>query len=527
MIKIADLYSGAGGASCGLRNACHHLGLHYQLTAINHWEVAIATHTANFPGHQHLCTDVEKVKAKEAIPSGRLDLLIAAPSCVHFSTARGGTPVDDQQRSGAWEVIHWCRDLDVQNVLVENVPAFATWGPLRQKKCKLTGELLFDKKTEAPLMEPDPAHKGLYFRQWLRMLRDMGYNVEYRILNAAHFGDATTRRRLFIQARKGRQVTWPKPTHHSPSERHAFPTSKSWVPARDIIDWSLPSQSIYNRKKPLAENTLKRIFAGLEKFGGLTTEGNMALCEPYLVVLRNNCDAQSLDTPVPTICTSTGHFGIATPFLVTPYGPRGQQGERTIEEPLATILGDNHTALVQPYLTKFYGGHDSASLDEPLGAITANYEHYGLCRPYLVRYNGGERSQSLDNPLTTIDTSNRFGLCEPYLVSYYGNGEAISIDAPLDTITTRDRFALISPQIYAEQKDSLKDGQVIGYLDIHFRMLQPHELAAAHSFPEDYQFTGGREERVKQVGNSWPVGMATALCEEIVRDYSTKPEVLR
>lgn len=523
MIISADLYCGAGGASAGLRAACLRLGLDYQLTAINHWDVAIATHSANFPGQKHLCTDMEKVKAKEAVPDGYLDFLIAAPSCVHFSPARGGTPVDDQQRSGAWEVIHWCRDLNVRNVLVENVPAFQTWGPLRQKKCKLTGEPLFDKVTNKPLMEPDPARKGIYFRQWIRMLRDMDYRVEYRILNAAHFGDATTRRRLFIQARKGRPVTWPKPTHHAPKELHAFPKSLPWIPAREIIDWSLPSQSIYGRKKPLAKNTLKRIFAGLRKFCGRLFSEVVAgsevdgFCHPFLVVFRNNCDAQSLNEPLPAICTSTGHFGIATPIIT-------------------------------PYLAKFYGGHDAASLDDPLGAITANYEHYGLCQPFLVtpygpqgaqgersidsplptilsdnhtgvcqpflvRYNGGERSQSINNPLTTVDTSNRFGLCQPYIINYNGNGDAHDLDAPLDTITTRDRFALVSPEL----RGMIDDSQIVGYLDIHFRMLQPHELAAAHSFPTDYEFTGGREDRVKQVGNSWPCNLATALCEEILR----------
>jgi len=54
-------------------------------------------------------------------------------------------------------------------------------------------------------------------------------------------------------------------------------------------------------------------------------------------------------------------------------------------------------------------------------------------------------------------------------------------------------------------------------LDILFRMLQPHELAAAQGFPKDYQFSGTREQRVKQIGNAVPVNLATALCAALLR----------
>lgn len=366
-IHAADLYCGAGGASAGLFAAAEQLNASVRLVAVNHWPVAIETHSANYPGVVHHCEDVAKVSPTDAVPGRRLNLLLAGPECTHHSNARGGKPRDKQSRASAWDIIRWCEELYIENILIENVPEFRSWGPLDEHD------------------KPVKAMKGMFYRQFLTTLRELGYTVEDRILNAAHFGDATTRKRLFIQARRSGRVVWPAPSHHAPGEVDAYPDAKPWVSARQIIDWSLPSQSIYSRKKPLAENTLKRIFAGLEKFSGL-------------------------------------------PFVL------GQQ---------------SCAALVQPFL-----------------------------------------------------------------VSYYGCGEgAHSVEEPLDTVTTRDRFGLVEAGI-------LDKGDEIAMLDIRFRMLQPHELAAAHSFPVGYHFAGGREEKVKQVGNSWCVKLATALCKAILSDQS-------
>ena len=73
-------------------------------------------------------------------------------------------------------------------------------------------------------------------------------------------------------------------------------------------------------------------------------------------------------------------------------------------------------------------------------------------------------------------------------------------------MTTNDRFALINP-IW------IGDGVA---LDIHFRMLQSHELAAAQGFPSDYQFKGGKKEIIKQIGNAVAVGQAKALCSVLI-----------
>ena len=80
---------------------------------------------------------------------------------------------------------------------------------------------------------------------------------------------------------------------------------------------------------------------------------------------------------------------------------------------------------------------------------------------------------------------------------YYGNSYPDSILEPLSTVSTKDRFCLI-------------DGHP-AVLDITFRMLQPHELAAAQGFPKGYQFAGNKGDQVKQIGNAVPAGTAKAL----------------
>lgn len=530
LIHAADLFCGAGGFSSGLRRACHRLGLDVSLLAINHWDVAIATHSSNHPDAMHLCESLHSVDPRKVIKDGRLNLLLASPECTHHSNARGGKPMNDQSRSSAMIILDWCDAITIDSLLIENVREFADWGPLYAA----------DHPNQKKRNRPIESKKGSLFRHFLQGLRLRGYKVDYRILNAADYGDATTRYRLFIQARRGRTpITWPEPTHTPAGESNLFGDSQPWRSAREIIDWDLPGKSIYGRKKPLSENTMRRILAGLKKFSGLdpyiigmehfdgkgervydpsrplptiTSKGQFGLYEPYIVVLRNNCDARSIDQPLPALCANGGHVGVA-----------------------------------EPYLVKFYGGHDSASLDEPLPTITANYEHYGLAQPFIVpnfgeregqsprchsieeplptvtghgagclvqpfivQYNEGEsrRCKSIEDPLPTITAEPRFGLAEPYLVQYNGTGGAQSVSDPLNTVTSRDRFGLACPEI-------VNDGTV-ALVDIKFRMLQPHELAAAMGFPADYAFTGVRDDKVKQIGNAVPVNLAAALCEAML-----------
>lgn len=556
-ILAADLFCGAGGASTGFIRACDQLGLDYELLAINHWQTAIDTHSANHPNVRHLCESVESVDPRVAVPRGRLRLLLAGPECTHFSTARGGRPVNPQSRASAWHILKWAQELYIDTILIENVPEFRTWGPVG-----VNGKPLKSKRGET-------------YRAFLEALKSLGYRVEDRILNSADYGDPTTRRRLFIMARRGRhQVSWPSPTHSKTGAATLFGPSKRWRAAREVIDWNIQGRSIFNRKKPLKPATIARILAGLEKFGGTDLK-------PFLVILRNNQAGMSIDGPVPTLTTSGANVGLAQPFLMhithtedsgrthsvdapVPTVTGAKRGEigvvesfvlpqhgggalrpaahplptitcdgaigvvepfivpplrfdparvESVNDPLPTITatGGRLFGLVEPFLVPMYGernGQDprTHSVDDPVPTVPATGGgNFGVVEPFLVdaAFGSGDdtsRVRSVDQPIGTLPGSNRFAVAEPFLTKYNRTAtQAYSVDEPIDTISTRDRFALVQPVI---------DGYV---LDIHFRMLQPHELAAATSFPKTYVFTGTREDVVKQIGNSWTGELAYRL----------------
>lgn len=445
MIVAADLFCGAGGSSTGLVRATRARSLPLDLLAINHWRVAVDTHTRNHPWARHLCADLSTVDPNKAIPGGRLDLLIASPECTHHSNARGGKPCSDQSRASAWHVLHWAERLSPDRILIENVREFEGWGPLRNDG------------------RPDITRKGETFRAFVAALRSLGYSVEWRVLNAADYGDATCRRRLFVQAARSGKLTWPQPTH-----------AGRWRPARDIIDWSLKGESILSRKRPLAPRTLRRIENGLRKFGG----------EPFIAVLRGTHDRQS------------GSWA------------------KSIEDPLGTIsAGGNHVAICEPFVIEVaHGGADGSrvrSSNDPLPTIPAGHRgELALCEPFIVpmEHSGRQPVRSATAPLPTITTAKggSFGLCEPFVTKYYGSGISKPVTDPLDTVTAKARFGLV---------------QQVG-LDIRFRMLQPHELAAAMGF-DGYKFSGNKTEQVRQIGNAVAVRTAEALCGAMIDAWNS------
>ena len=477
-INIVDLFCGGGGTSTGAVRAAERAGLKVELCAVNHWEIAIETHSRNHPAAKHLCKAIDQVRPREAV-RGQVDLLLASPECTHHSIARGGMPINDQSRMSAWEVIRWAAELLPKRIIVENVKEFQTWGPIGANG------------------RPLQSRKGETFAAWCQALRSLGYRLDMRVLNAANFGGATTRERLFVQAVRGRAaILWPAQTHArdggEQAQQRMFGSVKPWKAAREIIDWSLPSQSIFTRKKPLAPATIARIEAGLRKFSGRAAE-------PFLVVLRNNQHARPLAEPVPTICTSGAHLGLCQPFVL---GQQSGSAPRQVGEPIPTVATAGALSLVQPFIVPMNRLKDQTRrVDGPLATITATSNDMALAQPYIIPLNHGGRdmrSHAMGAPLPTITTVDAWGMVEPLILEYYGTGDAEPVSRPLHTITTRDRFAL---------------AQFAGgaYLDIHFRMLQPHELAAAMGFPAGYYFHGNREQKVKQIGNAVHVDQAEAL----------------
>lgn len=459
-IKAADLFCGAGGITNGLKDAAAELGMKVSLLAINHWDIAIMTHSENHPDVMHLCTGVDHVDPRVVVPDGYLDILVAGPQCTFFSRARGGRPVDDQQRVSPWLVLDWLEKLDVRNVLIENVPELMKWGPV-------------DPQTGRPIKRLE----GKTFLAYIRALRSLDYNVSYRVVNCADYGDATTRERLFIMARKGRRVRWPEPTHVDPAEHTGngkqvpmFNHGRPWRTAREIIDWGIPGTSIYQRKKPLAENTLRKIWVGLEKISGL----------PFILKHYGTNDVSAINNPLPAITAQGKKYALFEPFIKEYHGGDGcERRVRSVEDPLPTQDTSNRFALAEPFIFKINHGQNT------------------------------HRAYSIDEPLRTVTSVDAWGLAQPFIVKFYGNGVAQSIDDPLHTVTTKDRFGLAQPVVF-------QVGEQFYMLDILFRMLLPHELAAAMSFPADYKFHGSRSDIVKQIGNAVPRRTARALCKALL-----------
>ncbi|MEM9236787.1 MAG: DNA cytosine methyltransferase [Verrucomicrobiota bacterium] len=479
---IVDLFCGAGGTSAGAVEAVTALGKRPKVTAINHWPVAIDTHTVNHPDSRHLCTGIDAVNPRELYREGQLDMLWASPECTHHSIARGGKPINDQSRATAWCVVRWAEALRPPVILIENVPEFQTWGPIGSNG------------------RPLASRKGETFRAWLAALESLGYKTDFRLLCAADYGDPTTRTRLFVQAVRGRRkIVWPEATHSKDGDLLA---SRRWVAAREIIDWELEGKSIYERKRPLSEKTMARIMAGLRKYG----------LKPSVVTWdhQSGSGLRSDDEPLSTITTKARH-GVAQPFLVHLRGGSAAHVEasgRDLDEPAPAITaGGQHLGLVSPFLVKTANGGESAgrtrSVDEPMPTVCGNRGDVAVIEPALLPQQSGGRLRPVDEPAPTVATDGAIALVEPFLVSFYGNGQAHDIDQPSPTVTTKDRFGLVRPVVEIDGNRYL--------LDIRFRMLQPHELALAQGFPKGYEFTGTKTDQVKQIGNAVPRRLARAI----------------
>lgn len=331
-VSAVDLFSGAGGTGEGLVQACLGLGVYLKLTAINHNEIAIASHRLNHPGANYHCLTLEGVNPRTLFPE-EIDLVTGSPECTHHSRAAGKKPKRDQSRATAWVILSWMQSHAPRVVLVENVPEFAEWGPLDEDG------------------QPIQSQKGETFQLYLSMMRSLGYSVDYRILNAADFGDATCRRRLFIIAVKGKHlVTFPDASHGQPVETESLFTDSrpNWRTAREIIDWSLTGKSVFNRQKPMSMNTLRRISVGMERYWGIEVDLNKS--DSRIVRLNSDTEVQSL---------------LENPFLVKYYGNSNAQ---SLDEPLGTITTNDRFALIQPIIEEAgESAHRGIIIETPSG----------------------------------------------------------------------------------------------------------------------------------------------------------------
>jgi DNA (cytosine-5)-methyltransferase 1 len=424
--------------------------------AINHDAEAIAMHRANHPETRHYCEDIFAVDPVAACAGRSVGLAWFSPDCKHFSRAKGTTPVDKEIRGLAWVAVNWARAVRPRIICLENVEEFQTWGPLRDDG------------------RPDPGAAGETFRAWLAALTSLGYTIEFRSLVAADYATPTSRKRFYLIARRdGDGVAWPGPTHGKGRPR-------PHIPASQIIDWSLPCPSIFDRTRPLAEATQRRIAEGIRRFV-------LGAASPFLMPLTHQGGdrVHDIGEPMRTVTAAhRGEYALVAPALVqTGYGERDGQRPRCLDvgKPLGTVVaGGQKHGLVAAFMTKHYGGVVGHGVQQVLGTVTSK-DHHSVTAAYLTKFYGTSTGAGLDGPLPTVTAGGGKGgghLAEvrAFLIKYYATGQAKQTSLPLDTVTTRDRFGLVTIQ-----------GEDYAIADIGMRMLAPHELFAAQGFPASYQ----------------------------------------
>ncbi|MDM4167398.1 DNA cytosine methyltransferase [Klebsiella michiganensis] len=484
---IVDNFAGGGGASTGIELA---IGRSVDI-AINHDVNAVAMHRTNHPDTLHYCESVFDVSPLAATSGKPVGLAWFSPDCRHFSKAKGAKPVEKAIRGLAWIVIRWALDVGPRVMMLENVEEFKTWGPL------LAAE-----------MRPDPARIGETFNAFVgmlttgipadhpaqvecceflefspdseqakRLIAGLGYVVDFRELRACDYGAPTIRKRFFmVMRRDGKPIVWPEATHGDPKSAAVLAGQlEPWRTAAECIDWSIPAPSIFGRKKSLAENTLKRIARGIQRFviesaspfivkcNHTTTRGKYdcfrgqalddplqtitkthgyAIAIPHLTKFRTGATGQEVTDPLPTVTAGTakrpggnGHaLGIVeaelVPFLAGNGGSEYQAKPRPLDKPAHTILKESRACVVAPVIARQFGASIGHRADEPSATITAG---------------GGGKSQ----------------LVSAFLAKHYGGnytGPGVGLDEPAHSVTTVDHHALVTSHL-VKLRGTCRDGQ--------------------------------------------------------------------
>lgn len=508
---IVDNFAGGGGASLGIEWAMRRpIDI-----AINHSPEAIAMHRANHPETYHYTTDIWEVDPIEATRGRRVELAWFSPDCRHFSKAKGGRPVSPKVRGLAWVVVRWARDVRPSVICLENVEEFQTWGPLDRNGT------------------PDKSKRGQTYREWIGTLEALGYRVESRELRACDYGAPTSRKRLFVIARcDGQPIVWPGQTHG--------PGLHPYRTAAECIDWSIPCPSIFERRKPLAENTLRRIARGIQRYV-------IEAADPFIVSLTHNgADrVESLSEPMRTVTGAhRGEKALVSAFLQTYYGEKRSTDFRgaNLQDPLPTQPTENRFGLVTPFLAKHYGGVVGHGVTRPIGTVTA-VDHHSLVAPVMIANTTGNAARGARDPLKTITTGDHHYLAAPFLAKLYGTCNGASVDAPMPTVTATGNHIAEVRAFLVKYYGTARAGQSITepidtitakaryglvtiagidyqIVDIGMRMLQPRELFRAQGFPDSYiidpEFNGRpltKTAQIKLCGNS----VCPRVAEAIVR----------
>lgn len=499
---IVDNFAGGGGASTGIELAAGRP----VTVAVNHDPDAILMHKTNHPHTKHYCESVWDIDPAAVCHGRSVGLAWFSPDCKHFSKAKGGKPVDKHIRGLAWVALRWAGTVHPRVIILENVEEFQTWGPVRRGR-------------------PVKSKAGQTFRKFVFQLEALGYTVEWRELVAADYGAPTIRKRFFLIARcDGRPIVWPERTH-APRDSAEVRTGryKPWRSAAEIIDWSLPCPSIFKSKaeikaeyaltavRPLAENTMRRIICGVDKF-------TIRSGRPFIVPIgygerRGQAPrVQDINAPVSTVVSSAKQY-LCSPLL-TQYHDSPEFRGQHVDTPILTIDGANRYGLVTAQLTEFYGNGKALEVSQPMHTITAK-DREALTLAHIAEFKGRDKGQSAEMPLRTLTAGGgEFAVVYTRVERY---------DAGADMGYWPDIRSLLNKYCgYALAEDEvilLHIGDAWYFIfDIGLRMLIPRELYDANGFPADYiidrDYRGnsyGKSKQVARCGNAVPPPFAAAL----------------
>lgn len=557
MIKLLyiDLFCGAGGTSTGVENARYADEQCAKVIAcVNHDANAIASHTANHPDALHFTEDirtlelsplVSHVKRIKKIYPDALIVLWASLECTNFSKAKGGQPRDADSRTLAEHLFRYIEAIDPDYIQIENVEEFMSWGDMDEKG------------------HPISKDKGRCYEKWKRNVRKYGYDFDWRILNAADYGAYTTRKRFFgIFAKRGLPIVFPEPTHCKDGKSDMFGKLEKWKPVKEVLDFSDEGDSIFCRKKPLAEKTLERIYAGLIKF---VAGGKEAFIVKYNSMSRTGkYQAPSVDEPCPVVATQ-GRLALAkVNFLSKQFSGQPDSKNISVESPAGTITCKDHHAFVSAY----YGNGHNHSVELPAPTVTTKDRLALVNSVFIDNQYGTGKPTSIEQPVGTVTTVPKFNVvsCKPWIMNTAFSNVGSSIEQPSQTITANRKWHyLMNPQfasaggsvnnpcftliarmdkmppylveveggigIQVTSNDSpmtikIKEFMALyGIIDIKMRMLRIAELKKIMGFPEDYVLIGPQSDQKKFIGNAVEVNMARVLCEAICKEIIRKRKV--
>lgn len=537
-----DLFAGAGGTTTGIEQAefdgrkCAEV-----LACINHDDVAIASHAANYAGVKHFTEDVRgfEIGRLPKAEGALFTYIWASLECTNFSNAKGGQPRDADSRTLAEFLpayLAWGPDY----VFIENVREFMSWGDLDENG------------------KPVSKDRGRLFIRWVKKMCSYGYNYDYKILNSADFGAYTSRKRLFIIfAKEGLPIVWPETTH---AKGGGFGMPK-WKAVKEVLDLEDKGESIFGRKKALSENTYKRIYAGLVKYiaGGdesflakyysgietagtdnpsptlttkdrmglvspeflvkwlsndpktgsnngvsidgpapvVTTQNRLGLCQPdFLINYHHSSNANEIEQPAPVITTHDKYAKVhAERFLDLQYS-QGQK-HQSVEEPCGSLLTvPKQKIITAQFMDQQYGQSLPKDINEPMGALVANPKE-NLVTAFLMNTQYSSDGQGLERPCFTLIA--RMDKKPPYLVSTEAGNIAIEVyESDSEMMQKIKRFMA-----------------AYGIIDIKMRMLKVPELLRIQGFPEDYKLMGNQAQQKKFIGNAVVPVVAKKMIEAL------------